>query len=216
MTFLAALRCDRLDRAMRLRWSDQWPMLPRLLWISNSSPPSNPAISWLWTIWAATNPRPLRKAIRAVGARLLFLPPYSPRSQSHRADLRQGQTLDASGPEKKNSKIHGATSDTSSAPSSPMNVTTTSKTPATLPSKRGKPLGLELRSTINPQLGFDEAQLSAHGVVGRKPDPTACSDWTSQPHLRRQRSISKWSLYGCSGAAECRLRDGPRRTHNWV
>ena len=42
-----------------------------------SSRPSNPATWWSWTISAAIKAR-ARKAIRAAGAKLFFLPPYSP------------------------------------------------------------------------------------------------------------------------------------------
>ena len=43
-----------------------------------SSPRSSPATSSSWTISAATRATPSVAAIRAAGARLFFLPPYSP------------------------------------------------------------------------------------------------------------------------------------------
>ena len=45
---------------------------------SSCCPPSAPAISSSWTISAATSAKPSADSIRAVGAKLFFLPPYSP------------------------------------------------------------------------------------------------------------------------------------------
>ena len=77
MTFLAALRCDRIDAPCVLdqpingdsfaAWVDQ-ALLPTL------SPGDIVIMDNL-----ASHKRPaVRQAIRSVGARLLFLPPYSP------------------------------------------------------------------------------------------------------------------------------------------
>ena len=44
----------------------------------SSSPPSSPAISSSSTISAATRGKAVRRAIRATGAKLFFLPKYSP------------------------------------------------------------------------------------------------------------------------------------------
>src|ERR1700686_3442025 len=43
-----------------------------------SSPPWPRAISSSWTIWAPHKAKAVRRAIRHAGARLLFLPKYSP------------------------------------------------------------------------------------------------------------------------------------------
>src|ERR1700676_1427867 len=44
----------------------------------SSHQPSTKAMSSSWTIWRPTRARPPRKAIKARGAWILFLPPYSP------------------------------------------------------------------------------------------------------------------------------------------
>lgn len=75
----------------------------------------------------------VRQAIRAVGARLWHLPPYSP-------DLNPIEqafsNIGCGRPKNAPSKTHGGTSATSSEPSNQTNAQTTSQTQDTLPSKR--------------------------------------------------------------------------------
>jgi len=77
MTFLAALRCDRIDAPCVL---DQ-PIngVSFAAWIEQALLPTLGAGDIVIMDNLASHKRPaVRQAIRSVGARLLFLPPYSP------------------------------------------------------------------------------------------------------------------------------------------
>jgi transposase len=77
MTFLAALRCDRIDAPCVL---DQ-PIngVGFAAWIEQALLPTLGAGDIVIMDNLASHKRPaVRQAIRSVGARLLFLPPYSP------------------------------------------------------------------------------------------------------------------------------------------
>ena len=73
-----ALRPDR--RALRHRRADQRRAASAPMSSSSWCRPSAPATSSSWTISAATRARPCAALIRAAGAKLFFLPPYSPTS----------------------------------------------------------------------------------------------------------------------------------------
>ena len=134
LTFLGALRCDRLAAPCvfdgPINGECFRAYVEQLL-----VPCLRPATSSSWTISAATSRRAAshhqgrrRKAL--VSAALLTRP------QSDRAGLRQDQALDARRPETHRRRHSGGTSATSSAQSSPANAATTSPTLDTLPSNR--------------------------------------------------------------------------------
>ena len=77
LTFLAALRRDRLDAPCVIDGPINGESF-RAYVEQVLVPTSKPATSSSWTISAVTKGRGVRKAIRAAGAKLLFLPPYSP------------------------------------------------------------------------------------------------------------------------------------------
>ena len=94
MTFLAALRADRIDAPcvfdgpINARCFQAWgnqELVPTL----------KPGDIVILDNLASHKGKAVRQAIRSTGARLWFLPPYSPDLKPHRADLRQDQALDA-------------------------------------------------------------------------------------------------------------------------
>ena len=78
LTFLGALRCDHAHRAMRLRWPDQRRMLPCLCPAATCYRSCGPATSSFMDNLGSHKSAAIRQIIRAAGARLWFLPPYSP------------------------------------------------------------------------------------------------------------------------------------------
>jgi hypothetical protein len=98
LTFLGALRCDRLTapcvfdgpiNGECFRAYVEQQLVPTL------KPGDIVVLDNLGSHKSAA----LRRTIKAAGARLWYLPPYSPEPQSDRADLRQDQALDAYGAE---------------------------------------------------------------------------------------------------------------------
>jgi len=87
MTLLAALRCDRIEAP----------------WVLDGPINGESFRTYVDQVLAPTlkpgshKGKAVRRAIRASGARLLFLPPYSPRPQPHRTGLRQTETSHAKG-----------------------------------------------------------------------------------------------------------------------
>lgn len=129
MTFLAALRCDRIDAPCVLdqpinaqSFTDyvEQCLVPTLspgdvVIMDNLSSHKKPAI---------------RRAIKAVGARLLFLPPYSPDLNPIEQVFAKLKHLMRKAPNDP-TKQHGAASDRSSIPSRPTSAATTSAMPDT-------------------------------------------------------------------------------------
>ena len=77
LTFLAALRHDRIDAPCVIDGPINGESF--LAYVEQVlCRPSSPATSSSWTISAATKGKAVRRAIRAAGAKLFFLPPYSP------------------------------------------------------------------------------------------------------------------------------------------
>src|ERR1700722_5026079 len=77
LTFIAALRCDRIDAP----WVIDGPINGEtfLLYIEKIlARPSRWPVSSSWTTSAATKARPPAPSVRAKGAHLIFLLPYSP------------------------------------------------------------------------------------------------------------------------------------------
>jgi transposase len=73
----------------------------------------------------------VRKAIRAAGAKLLFLPPYSPNLNPIKQVFDKLKPLLRKAAER-SVKLHGNASEAYSTPSRPTNAPTTSETPDTL------------------------------------------------------------------------------------
>ena len=77
LTFLGALRHDRLDGSLRLRWTDQRSYVPRLCRAA-TRPRLRPGDIVIMDNLGSHKSAAVRQMIRAAGARLWFLPPYSP------------------------------------------------------------------------------------------------------------------------------------------
>ena len=77
LTFLAALRCDRHRRSLRVRRADQRPQLPGLC-EQFLVPTLRPGDIVVMDNLGSHKGAAVRRAIRAAGAKLFFLPPYSP------------------------------------------------------------------------------------------------------------------------------------------
>ena len=136
MTFLAALRCDQLtapcvfdgpiNGASFLAYVEQ--QLIRTL---------KPGDIVVMDNLGSHKSKAVRDAIKTAGARLWFLPPYSP-------DLNPIEQAFAKikhwmrRPRNATWKTHGTTSDTSAEPSAKTNVKSTSRTLAMLPTKLEK------------------------------------------------------------------------------
>jgi len=94
-TFIAALRHDRIDAP----WVSDGPVngdifrayVERVL-----VPALSPGDIVVMDNLGSHKSKAVRLAIRNAGAHMLFLPPYSPRPEPHRAGLLETQTLDAS------------------------------------------------------------------------------------------------------------------------
>ena len=133
LTFLGALRCDQLTapcvfdgpiNGEYFRAYVEQQLVPLL----------DPATSSSWTISAATNRAALRQIIRAAGARLWFLPPYSPDlNPIEQAFAKIKHWMRAA--QKRTVADTWRHSALSSTPSDPTNARTTSQTPAMLPPK---------------------------------------------------------------------------------
>jgi len=133
LTFLGALRCDRLTapcvfdgpiNGQCFRAYVEQQLVPAL------KPGDIVVMDNLGSHKAAA----VRHLIQAAGARLWYLPPYSPDLnpiEQTFAKIKHWMRMAKSEP----SRTPGATSDTSSQRSSPTNAPTTSQTPDTLPSK---------------------------------------------------------------------------------
>lgn len=77
MTFIAALRCDRIDAPYVLDGPINGQTFTA--WVEQCLVPTlNPGDVVILDNLGSHKGKAARKAIRAVGARLLFLPPYSP------------------------------------------------------------------------------------------------------------------------------------------
>ena len=134
LTFLGALRCDRLDapcvfdgpiNGQSFRAYVEQQIVPVL----------EPGDIVVMDNLGSHKSAAVRQMIRAAGARLWYLPPYSPTStRSSRPSPRS--STGCAMPRNVTSRTLGAISATSSQPSNPQNAATTSQTPDTLPSKR--------------------------------------------------------------------------------
>jgi len=97
LTFIAALRHDRIDAP----WVLDGPINGELflLYVERILAPTlSPGDVVVLDNLGSHKGKAARAAVGAQGAHLLFLPPYSPDLKSHRADVRQTQTLDAEVP----------------------------------------------------------------------------------------------------------------------
>ena len=96
MTFLAALRCDRIEAP----WVLDGPINGesfRTYVDQVLAPTLKPGDVVILDNLGSHKGKAVRRAIRASGARLLFLPPYSPDLNPHRTGLRQTETSHANG-----------------------------------------------------------------------------------------------------------------------
>lgn len=139
LTFLGALRCDRLTapcvfdgpiNGQRFRAYVEQQLVPVL----------KPGDIVVMDNLGSHKSAAIRQMIRSAGARLWYLPPYSPDlTRSSRPSPRSSTGCEP--PKSEPSPIHGDTSDTSSQPYNPTNAQTTSTTLDTLPSKPERLLG---------------------------------------------------------------------------
>ena len=129
MTFLAALRCA----SYRGPWVSMVQSTARASgpFRSGSGPnaEARPRLVILDNLGSHKG-KAVRRALRASGARLLFLPPYSP-TQPHRTGLRQTETS-MRRPRSEPSTLPGTHLLIARKPSNPANAKTTSETQATL------------------------------------------------------------------------------------
>ena len=91
MTFIAALRRDRIDAP----WVIDGPINGEtfLLYIEKILAPTlSPGDVVVLDNLGSHKGKAARAIVRAKGAHLIFLPPYSPDPQSHRTGVRQAQT----------------------------------------------------------------------------------------------------------------------------
>ena len=96
MTFLAALRCDRIEAP----WVLDGPINGesfRTYVDQVLAPTLKPGDVVILDNLGSHKDKAVRRALRASGARLLFLPPLFPRPQPHRTGLRQTETSHAKG-----------------------------------------------------------------------------------------------------------------------
>ena len=133
LTSLARSESQCSDRALRRRRSDQWRHLPRLR-RAVPRPDAAPGDIVVLDNLGSHRRRLIRDAILAAGAKLAFLPPYSPdfnpieqvfAKVKHWLRMAQARSIDAI-------NDHLATS---SAPSAKPNAPTTSATPVMFPGK---------------------------------------------------------------------------------
>jgi transposase len=97
LTFIAALRHDRIDAP----WVIDGPINGELflLYIKRVLAPTlSPGDIVVLDNLGSHKGKAARAAVRAKGAHLLFLPPYSPDLKPYRTGLRKAQTPDAQGP----------------------------------------------------------------------------------------------------------------------
>ncbi len=134
MTFLAALRCDRIDAPCVL---DQ-PVNEQSFtdYIERCVVPTlSPGDVVIMDNLSSHKKPAIRDAIRAVGARLLFLPPYSPDLNPIEQvfakallSLSKGSSTSCARPPSDPMRQHGDASARFSMPSPPQNAATTSST----------------------------------------------------------------------------------------
>ena len=130
MTFLAALRCDRIEAP----WVLDGPINGesfRTYVDQVLAPTLKPGDVVILDNLGSHKGKAVRRAIRASGARLLFLPPYSPDLNPHRTGLRQTETSHANG-QGANRRRYLKRTGSCSKPSNPANAKTTSSMQATL------------------------------------------------------------------------------------
>ena len=93
LTFVAALRCDRIEAPLRLRWPYQRPKSSPLYVEQALAPTLNPGDIVVLDNLGSRTKAPCTRDASAPSWRPAFLPAaLQPRSQSHRAGLRQTQT----------------------------------------------------------------------------------------------------------------------------
>jgi hypothetical protein len=136
LTFLAALRCDRIDAPCVL----DGPINGQLFtaYVEQFLVPTlSPGDIVIMDNLGSHKGKAVRNAIRAAGAKLLYLPPYSP-DLNPIEQVFANSSCSSEKPPNEPPKPHGNASDISSIPSHHTNAPRTSETPDMLQSNQDK------------------------------------------------------------------------------
>ena len=104
MTFVAALRHDRIEAPLDARRSDQRRMLQNLCRDGAGAHACGRATSSIMDNLGSHKGKAVRRAIRAAGAKLFFLPKYSPDLNPIEQRLRQAEASACERPRRERSK----------------------------------------------------------------------------------------------------------------